>query len=161
MKYFTEYLLKLRDPGEELLHSVVVYRTGFTVDENGDEDQMVSLWVAARGYEGGGIIGNHSCICRYDEDFEERLSRCQEAHPESDDFVHNDSNGFDPNDEELAILHEVWDKLDTISSFDLETYSFRSLLPVTEGSDAIVSEGWDPDDLLESVSDHWQLFLKF
>ena len=32
---------------------------------------------------------------------------------------------------------------------------------VPEGEDFVASDGWDPDDLLEPISEEWQLMLKF
>jgi hypothetical protein len=161
MTSHTESLLKLRHPGDAQLHTAVVYRTGFSVDENGDEDRMIGQWVVARGYEGGGIIGDHSCVCRYDEDFQESMIRSQSAYPELEDFILNDDHPFEPTEEDIRILNELWGELDRISSFDADSREFVSKLPVPEGQDAVMSDGWEADDLLESVSDGWQLFLKF
>jgi hypothetical protein len=156
-----EYLLKLQGPSDLDLHSVVVYKAGYSLDDNGDPDRMVSLWVVARGYEGGGIIGNHSCICRYDDDFEESMIRSQSAFPDLEDFADNQNPEFEPSVDDIEELKKLWEELNRISCLDDDSNEFKSLLPVPDNQDAVHSEGWDADDLLESVSEGWQLFLKF
>lgn len=164
MSYFNnEYLLKFQKAGQSALHSIVYYRTEHSLDENGDPDCLTALWVAARGYEGGGIFGNHSAICRYDENGVPTVIRVQQAFPDLNDFYEFKENPlFEPSEKDMTFLDEIWIEVDKLSTFNVEMdYPLVSELTPPKEEDFICSSGWDPDDLIEPVSDGWQLFLRF
>jgi hypothetical protein len=158
-----EYLLKFQKAGDSALHSIVYYRTEHSLDENGDPDCLTALWVAARGYEGGGIYSSHSAICRFEGEGEATVTRTQHAYPDNNDFYEYDDNPpFEPTERDITILDEIWVEVDKLSTFDIEVDPplASQLIPPKE-DDFICSSGWYPDDLIETVSDGWQLTLRF
>ena len=158
--FATEWIVRLSEAASASAHTVVVYRTEYALDADGDSG-IKRLWVAARGYEGGGIFGAFSAVASYADTFLETIVACQEAFPEGVDF--ESSENYEVlTDSDLQVLGELWTKIDELTAFDLDADDpFVAKVSVPEDEDFIVSDGWDPDDLLEPISEEWQLFLKF
>jgi len=153
----TEWLLRFADSGSGL-HTVVVYRARYALDEEGESTGLQRLWVAARGYEGR-VFGEHSAVASFEDD-EVTIARCQGAEFEDSE----DSENVEMVTEaDMRILSELWEKIGELSSYDLDSEEdvFVSKLPRDGDDDFIASEGWEAEDLLEPISDGWQLFLKF
>jgi hypothetical protein len=153
----TEWLLRFADSGSGL-HTAVVYRTRYALDEEGESTGLQRLWVAARGYEGR-VFGEHSAVASFEDD-EVTIARCHAAGFEESEDIENVEM---VTEEDLRILAELWEKIGELSSYDpdLDEGGFISNLPREGNDDFISSEGWEADDLLEPISDGWQLFLKF
>lgn len=171
----TEFLLRAQRQGTQDLHTAIVYRTehDVVVDE-GEEAALRRLWVAARGYEGMGVFGAHSAVVRFGEDGTPiSIVRCQQAHPDVDDFAtyaeEHDLRDKTISAKEHATLLELWSILDDeLADYDPEPAGapgrhsrFASRIPIPKTKDAVTSEGWDPDDLIEPVTEDWQLLLNF
>jgi hypothetical protein len=158
----TEWIVRLPEAGASNVDAVVVYRTESTVDAHGEPSGVKRLWVAARGYEGGGIIGAFSAVAVFGEGgLIENIASCQQAFPEGEDF--ESSENFDLlTENDLQVLGELWAKVDELTAFDPDAEEpFVAKVTVPEGEDFVASDGWDPDDLLEPISEEWQLMLKF
>jgi hypothetical protein len=161
-KFKTEWLIRLPEAGASNVDAVVVYRTESALDADGEPSGIERLWVAARGYEGGGIIGAFSAVALFGEDGSiENIASCQQAFPEGEDF--ESSENFDLlTENDLQVLGELWAKIDELTAFDPDAEEpFVAKVSVPEGEDFVASDAWDPDDLLEPVSEEWQLMLKF
>jgi len=53
-------------------------------------------------------------------------------------------------------------KVDELTAFDPDADEpFVAKVSIPEGEDFVASDAWDPDDLLEPISEEWQLMLKF
>ena len=61
----TEWIVRLPEAGVANVDAVVVYRTESALDANGEPSGIKRLWVAARGDEGGGIVGAFSAVASY------------------------------------------------------------------------------------------------
>jgi hypothetical protein len=158
----TEWVVRLPEAGSANVDAVVVYRTESALDADGETSGIERLWVAARGYEGGGIIGAFSAVAPFGEDGSiENVASCQQAFPEGEDF--ESSENFDLlTENDLQVLGELWAKVDELTAFDPDAdESFVAKVSVPEGEDFVASDAWDPDDLLEPISEEWQLMLKF
>ena len=158
----TEWMVKLSGAGSSNVDTVAVYRTDSALDADGEPSGIKRLWVAARGREGGGVVGAFSAVASFDENFNiESIAACQLAFPEGDDFESSES--YDTlTDSDLQVLGELWGKVDELTSFDPDADEpFVAKVAVPESKDFVGSDGWDPDDLLESISEKWQLLLKF
>ena len=158
----TEWIVRLSEAGSANVDAVVVYRTESALDSDGEPSGIKRLWVAARGDEGGGIVGAFSAVASFDENFNiENIAACQQAFPEGDDF--ESSENYDIlNENDLQVLGELWTKADELTAFDPDADDpFVAKVSVPDGEDFVASEGWDPNDLLEPISEKWQLFLKF
>ena len=153
----TEWLLRFADSGSGL-HTAVVYRARYSLDEGGESTGLQRLWVAARGYEGR-VFGEHSAVASSEDD-EVTIVRCQAAGFEECEDIENVEM---VTEEDLRILAELWEKIGELSSYDPDADEdvFVSKLPREGDDDFISSEGWEAEDLLEPISDGWQLFLKF
>jgi hypothetical protein len=158
----TEWIVRLPEAGASNADAVVVYRTESTVDAHGEPSGVKRLWVAARGYEGEGIVGAFSGVASFDENSKiESIASCQQAFPEGDDFE-SSANYEMLAENDLQVLVELWAKVDEFTAFDPDAEeSFVAKVTVPEGEDFVASDGWDPDDLLEPISEEWQLMLKF
>ena len=85
--FITEWIVRLPEAGASNVDAAVVYRTESALDADGEPSGIKRLWVAARGYEGGGIVGAFSAVASFDENFNiESIASCQHAFPEGDDF---------------------------------------------------------------------------
>lgn len=170
----TEYLLNAQKKGAQDLHTVIVYHTEREVDDEGDEIGLRRLWVAARGAEGMGVFGAHSAVVRFDEHgTPTSIVRCEQAHPEMEDFTQyaeeNELGDIDISTDEHSILLQLWSKIDDeLVDYEPEpedapdgSLRFKSKIQIPKKQDAVMSEGWDPDDLIEPVTEGWQLFLSF
>lgn len=158
----TEWVVRLPQAGASNVDAAVVYRTESALDADGEPSGIKRLWVAARGYEGGGIVGAFSAVASFDENFNiENIAACQQAFPEGDDF--ESSENYDIlTENDLQLLGELWVKVDDLTAFDPDADDpFVAKVTVPEGEDFVASKGWDPDDLLEPISEEWQLMLKF
>lgn len=153
----TEWLLRFTDSGSGL-HTAVVYRARYSLDEEGESTSLQRLWVAARGYEGR-VFGEHSAVALFEGD-EVTIVRCQAAGFEECEDIENVEM---VTEEDLRILAKLWEKIGELSSHDPDADEdvFVSKLPRESDDDFISSEGWEAEDLLEPISDGWQLFLKF
>lgn len=158
-KFNTEWVVRLPEAGSANVDAVVVYRTESVLDADGEPSGIKRLWVAARGDEGGGIVGAFSAVASSDENFNiENIATCQQAFPEGDDF--ESSENYDIlTENDLQVLGELWTKADELTSFDPDGDDPFVAMP--DGEDFVASDGWDPDDLLEPISQEWQLMLKF
>lgn len=160
--FITEWIVRLPEAGASHVDAVVVYRTESSLDADGEPSGIKRLWVAARGYEGGGIVGAFSAVASFDENFNiENIAACQQAFPEGDDF--ESSENYDMlTESDLQVFGELWAKVDELTAFDPDVDDpFVAKVTVPEGEDFVASDGWDPDDLLEPISEEWQLMLKF
>lgn len=158
----TEWIVRLPEAGAANVDAAVVYRTESALDADGEPSGIKRLWIAARGDEGGGIVGAFSAVASFDEDFNiENIAACQQAFPEGDDF--ESSENYDMlTGSDLQVLGELWAKVDELTAFDPDSDDpLVAKVAVPEGEDFFASEGWDPDDLLEPISEEWQLILKF
>lgn len=158
----TEWIVRLPEAGASIVDAVVVYRTESALDADGEPSGIKRLWVAARGDEGGGIVGAFSAVASFDDKFNiGSIAACQQAFPESDDF--DSSENYDIlTENDLQVLGELWTKVDELALFDPDADDpFVAKVSVPEGEDFVASDGWDPDDLLEPISEEWQLMLKF
>jgi hypothetical protein len=158
----TEWIVRLPEAGSANLDAVVVYRTESALDADGETSGIERLWVAARGYEGGGIIGAFSAVAVFGEDGSiESIASCQQAFPQGEDF--ESSENFDLlTENDLQVLGELWAKVDELTAFDPDAdESFVAKVSIPESEDFVASDAWDPDDLLEPISEEWQLMLKF
>lgn len=155
----TEWLMRFNDglPGTSL-HTVVIYRVKWALDEEGDRTDIVRLWVVAYGYEGGGVFGAHSAVATFDEG-DAIVARCQL--PEFEDYD-DIENAEIITEEDSRIICELWNKICELTNWgDRGDEALGSKLPRGDDEDSLASEGWDPHDLIEPISDGWQLFLKF
>jgi hypothetical protein len=158
----TEWIVRLPEAGSANVDAVVVYCTESSLDADGEPSGVKRLWVAARGYEGGGIVGAFSAVASFDENFNiANIAACQQAFPEGDDF--ESSENYDMlTESDLQVLGELWAKVDELTAFDPDADDpFVAKVAVPEGEDFVASEGWDPEDLLEPISEEWQMMLKF
>jgi hypothetical protein len=160
-KFKTEWLVRLTEVGVSNVYAVVVYRTESAFDDDDEFLGIERLWVAALGYEGGGVNGAFSAVASFGENgFIEKIVSCQEAASESGDF--ESSENFDLlTDKDYEMLAEVWAKLDELVAFGSDDVSLVANVAVPEGEDFVASDGWEPDDLLEPITAEWQLFLNF
>jgi hypothetical protein len=174
IEFQTEYLLSAQRRGTQDLHTVIVYRTEREFDDEGDEIALRRLWVAARGAEGMGVFGAHSAVVRFDEHgTPTSIVRCQQAHPDMGDFIQYaedyELGDIDISADEHSILLQLWSKIDDeLVDYEPEPADdpdgplrFRSRIQIPKKQDAVMSEGWDPDGLIEPVTEGWQLFLGF
>ncbi len=159
----SEWIIKISDTGFPSVHTVVVYSAEPSLDADGEPCGISRLWVAARGYEGGGSISAYSSVASFDEEGSiDNIVSCQQAYPDKCEF--EECENFEIlNDNDLGVIGELWRKIDELTSFDIESSDevFVSRIAVPDGEDFVASPGWDPDDLLEPISEDWQLFLKF
>ena len=81
---------------------------GPALDADGEPSGIKRLWVAARGYEGGGVVGPLSAVASFDDSFNiESIAACQQAFPEGDDF--ESSENYDMlTDGDVQVLGELW-----------------------------------------------------
>ena len=108
------------------------------------------------------MVGAFSAVASFDENFNiESIASCQQAFPEGDDF--ESSENYDMlTESDLQVLGELWAKVDELTAFDTDADDpFVAKVTVPEGEDFVASDGWDHDDLLEPISEEWQLMLKF
>lgn len=158
----TEWVVRLPEAGSANVDAVVVYRTESVLDADGEPSGIKRLWVAARGDEGGGIVGAFSAVASFDENFNiENIAACQQAFPECDDFESSENYEI-LSERDLQVLGELWAKIEELTAFDPDADDpFVAKVSVLDGEDFVASEGWDPDDLLEPISEEWPLMLKF
>lgn len=157
--YKTEYLIKGETKGSQDVNSVVIYKIAYCVDE--DEFFPVRLYVAAKGYAGRHV--NEDCIAVADFDNEGNISDYQIFNM---DAIFN--RGEDPEFEELSspdvtilteLVEQIFEELILIDDNGDDFMTSRITIP--EDKDYITSSGWDPDNLLEGISQEWGLFLTF
>jgi hypothetical protein len=158
----TEWYIQLDEPAAQNVRAAVVYHTTSQLDENGEPSGISRLWVAARGYEGGGVISAFSAVASFDDSFDlEDLASCQVAFPESEDFELSD-DGSVVNSSDLDVLKMIWAKVDELTHYDLEAEDpLVTKISAEDDNDFVSSEGWDPYDLLEPVVEQWQFLLEF
>jgi len=161
-KFNTEWIVRLPEAGSANVDAVVVYRTESALNAGGEPSGIKRLWVAARGDEGGGIVGAFSAVASFDKNFNiENIAACQQPFPEGDDFESSENCEM-LTESDLQALGELWAKVDELTASDPDADDpFVAKVSVPDGEDFVASEGWDPDDLLEPVSEEWQLILKF
>lgn len=160
-------MVRLNSVGSKQVHTVVAYLVE-PIYEEGEICGVERLWVAARGYEGGGIIGSHSAVVSYDEEGEViSVARSYSAYPDMGDFE-DDPEDLSVSGDDISRQRELWKKIDELTFFEVEPsddpdsqYRFDCCLPKPLKDDVIMSDNWEADDLLEPVSDKWQLSLKF
>lgn len=158
----TEWIVRLPEAGVTNVDTVVVYRAESALDAGGEPSGIKRLWVAARGDEGARIVGAFSAVASFDESFNiENIAACQLAFPEGDDFESSENYEILA-ENDLQVLGELWAKADELAAFEPDADEpFVAKVAVPEGEDFVSSAGWDPDDLLEPISEEWQLMLKF
>ena len=147
----TEWIVRLPEAGASNVDAVVVYRTESSLDADGVPSGVKR-----------GIVGAFSAVASFDENFNiESIASCQQAFPEGNDF--ESSENYDMlTESDLQVLGELWAKVDELTAFDPDADDpFVAKVTVPEGEDFVASDGWDPDDLLEPISEEWQLMLKF
>jgi hypothetical protein len=161
-KFNTEWLVRLPETDASNVDAVVVYRTESALDTDGEPSGIERLWVAARGYEGGGIIGAFSAVAVFGEDgWIENIASCEQAFPDGEDFESSENSDLLTKND-LQVLRELWAKVDELAAFDPDAEEpFVAKVSIPEGEDSVSSDAWDPDDLLEPISEEWQLMLKF
>lgn len=167
-KTVTEWLIKLQQSGEPSVHTAVVYSLEAFLDENGSLDSANRLWVAARGYGGGGVYEEHTAVATFSKDGGglDKISRAAQSWPDESAFIDGPfatSNDEILTDTDYKVFETLWAKVEEFTSYDIDQDEapFVSRITLPEDDETACSDEWDPDDLLEPISNDWGLMLKF
>ena len=161
LKSQTQWLVKKQKPRFDDVHSAVIYRLQTAIDPISGESNLRKLWVAARGYAGGGIFEPFSGVM-FPEGEGLRKVGCNYAYAELGDFDEAEQDFLQPKDQK--VLRSLWSKLDRLASEDEDedgnTLSFTAKIEIPKRAKDISSENWDGNVLVQ-MSDGWPLFLHF
>jgi hypothetical protein len=164
LKSQTEWLVKARDVDSDDAHSVVVYRLKSIIDDVTGKQSLQRLWVAARGYAGGGVFEEYSAVTYPDGDGY-RIAGTDYACPDPENFKEEDLPYVAEKD--YDIIASLWMKVEKLAILvepEFGSGDWISTLTVNvkipKGSDGACSANWN-GNLLTQISSQWPLFLHF
>jgi hypothetical protein len=161
LKSQTEWLIATQRPRFEGVHSAVVYRLQTTIDQETGESKLRKLWVAARGYAGGGIIEPYSGVIFPEGDGVRKVG-CNYAYAELGDFDEAEQDYLQPNDQK--VIRSLWFKMKRLAAEDEDedgnTLSFTARIEIPRRAKNVCSTNWNGNVLVQ-MSDGWPLFLHF
>jgi len=160
LQFNTEWLVSLHKPSRDGVHSAIVYRMLTALNEETGESTYRRLWVAARGYAGGGIYEDYSGIL-FPEGEGLRLVGCNYCYGEPGDFDEAEFEYLKKND--FKVVRSIWLQMDRLTNYDLAEdgdTTFTAKVDIPSRSGDLLSKNWD-GNLLAQVSQRWPLSLHF